>query len=156
MNKQPTSRSCILCGRENHIGLRMSWYNDQEAQKVVGQVIIPESFNNGYTGLTHGGMVAALLDETAIRAIWINGDFDNVMTTKDLQVNYLRPTPTNTSLTVTGWVIEQTETRAIVASMIQVPDGTITAEGRATAVKTPEGFRDSMNFEADRKYWRVD
>ncbi|MGI6551192.1 MAG: PaaI family thioesterase [Syntrophomonadales bacterium] len=156
MNKQPTSRSCILCGRENSIGLRMNWYNDREAQKVIGQVVIPETFNNGYTGLTHGGMVAALLDETAIRATWINGDFDNVMTTKDLQINYRRPTPTNTTLTVTGWVIEQTETTAVVASMIQVPDGTVTAEGKATAVKLPDHFRNSVDIEADRKYWRVE
>lgn len=43
-----------------------------------------------------------------------------------------------------------------VASMIQVPDGTVTAEGKATAVKLPDHFRNSVDIEADRKYWRVE
>ncbi len=156
MNKQPTSRTCILCGRENSIGLKMKWFNDVEAQKVISRVVIPESFNNGYPGLTHGGMVAAQLDDTAIRAIWINGDYDNVMATKDLQVNYRHPTPTNIELTATGWVIEETATKAVVASIIQTPTGMITAEGQATVVKPSNNFRRSINIESERKFWRVE
>jgi len=152
MNMQPTSRSCILCGRENDIGLKMKWQNDPENQRVV----IPESFNNGYPGLTHGGMVAALLDETAIRAIWINGDYDNIMTTKELKVRYLAPTPTNTELTVIGWVIESGQTRAVVGSMIKTPDGVVTAEGEGLVVLAPSHFRQSLNIEAERKHWRVE
>ncbi|HEC25979.1 MAG TPA: PaaI family thioesterase, partial [Gammaproteobacteria bacterium] len=68
MHKQPNSRTCFMCGRENDSGLKMSWYNIPEKEQNQGKVTIPEHFN-GYPGIAHGGIVAAILDETAGRSI---------------------------------------------------------------------------------------
>jgi len=34
MDKQPSSRTCFLCGRQNQVGLRMTWHNDAGARQV--------------------------------------------------------------------------------------------------------------------------
>ena len=68
MIKQPTSRTCFACGRENDSGLKMTWYNNPESNQVEASVTIDEHFN-GYPGIVHGGIVAAILDETSGRAV---------------------------------------------------------------------------------------
>jgi len=86
-NRQPTSRSCFVCGRENNVGLKVKWDEHPEAGELRGTVTIPEHFN-GYPGVTHGGIVAAVLDETAGRTILMDGGFDDLMVTAKLEVVY--------------------------------------------------------------------
>ncbi len=152
MKKQANSRNCFLCGLQNDSGLKMSWYEDHEHCRVCSTVTIPEQFN-GYPGVVHGGIVAAVLDETAGRAIMLNSDLGNLMVTLKLEVSYRRPTPTNTPLTVTGWVLKQGRKRARVAGQIQLPDGTVTAECQAVVVRPPKEM--TQGWEAERAYWRV-
>ena len=67
MNRQPVSRTCFVCGRKPSIGLKMEWFNCPEEGKVKAALTIPEQFN-GYPGFVHGGIIAAILDETSGRA----------------------------------------------------------------------------------------
>ncbi len=150
--KQPSSRTCLMCGRENEISLKMVWYNDTEANKVRGEVSIPEHFN-GYPGIAHGGIVAAILDETAGRAVLLDGDFDNLFVTLKLEVTYKNPTPTNVPLRVEGWLIRRGKKSAKVAGIIMLPDGTVTAECEAIVVRPPENI--AKSWEPEKKYWRV-
>ena len=92
-NRQPSSRSCFVCGRENPVGLKVRWDQHPEAGEIRGTVTVPEHFN-GYPGVTHGGIVAALLDETGGRTILMDGGFEDLMVTAKLEVVYRRPTPT--------------------------------------------------------------
>ena len=101
MSRQPTSRSCFVCGRENPVGLKVRWDQDPEAGEIRGTVTVPGHFN-GYPGVTHGGIVAALLDETAGRTILMDGGFEDLMVTAKLEVVYRRPTPTGVPLLVVG------------------------------------------------------
>jgi uncharacterized protein (TIGR00369 family) len=103
MIKQPTSRTCFMCGRENSHGLKMVWYNNLEANRVEATITIPEQFN-GYPGIVHGGIVAAILDETSGRAVMLDGNFENLFVTLRLNVTYRKPTPTNTPLKAIGWL----------------------------------------------------
>jgi len=152
MEKQPSSRTCFLCGRQNDIGLKVSWYNDVEAQQVRATVVVPEQFN-GYPGFVHGGIIAALIDETAGRAVLLEGDDSHLMVTVKLEVKYRHPTPTGQPLTVLGWVIEGNPRRAHVAARIVLPDGTVSAEGEAVIVRPPEEFY--RLWEPEKPYWRV-
>ncbi len=101
---QPTSRSCFLCGRENPVGLKVRWQNEREAGEIRGTVTVPEHFN-GYPGVVHGGIVAALLDETAGRTVLMDGGFYDLMVTLKLEVAFRRSTPTLTPLTVVGRLV---------------------------------------------------
>jgi acyl-coenzyme A thioesterase PaaI-like protein len=85
-----------VCGRENPVGLKVSWDQDPEAGEIRGRVTVPAHFN-GYPGVTHGGIVGALLDETAGRTILMDGGFEDLMVTAKLEVVYRRPTPTGSA-----------------------------------------------------------
>ncbi len=152
MDKQRSSRTCFLCGRQNDISLKMTWYNDYEARQVKATVTVPEHFN-GYPGVVHGGVVAAILDETGGRAVMLDGDDDSLMVTLKLEVRYRRPTPTGEPLTAVGWVLRQSGSRAKVAAEIRLPDGTVTAECEAILVRPPQEVMDA--WEAEKPYWRV-
>jgi uncharacterized protein (TIGR00369 family) len=152
MKRQANSRNCFLCGLQNDIGLKMCWYEDLENQHVRSTLTVPEHFN-GYPGVVHGGIIAAMLDETSGRAVMLNAGDDNLMVTLKLDVTYRRPTPTETPLTVVGWVVKPGKSRAKVAGEIRLPDGTVTAECQAVVVRPPKEIAE--NWEAEKPYWRV-
>jgi uncharacterized protein (TIGR00369 family) len=152
MRKQKNSRGCFLCGLENELSLKMRWYEDHQARKVWSTVTVPNHFN-GYPGVVHGGIVSAILDETSGRAVMLKDGDDALMVALKLEVTFRRPTPTNTPLTVTGWVIKQTTSRAQVASEIRLSDGTLTAECKAVVVRPPREILDK--WENEKPYWKV-
>jgi len=152
MLKQPSSRTCFLCGRQNDIGLKIEWYNNPETNQVEGTVLIPERFN-GYPGIAHGGIVAAILDETAGRAVMLDGDFSNLFVTLKLEVSYRNLTPTRTPLKAVAWVIRRGSKGVRVASELRLPDGSVTAECTALVVRPPTEI--SERWEPERPFWKV-
>jgi uncharacterized protein (TIGR00369 family) len=152
MDRQPSSRTCFLCGRQNDIGLKMTWHNDIDAGQVWAVVTIPEHFN-GYPRVVHGGIVAAILDETAGRALLLDGDNDELMVTLKLEIRYRRPTPTDTPLKAVGWMVRRSTNRALVAGEIRLPDGAVTAECEAIIVRPPAEV--VASWEAEKPYWKV-
>ena len=91
--KQPSSRSCFVCGRENAAGLRTRWVSDREAREARTTVTLAEHFH-GYPGIAHGGIVASLLDEAMVRSLLLEGGFEDLMVTGRMTVTYRRATPT--------------------------------------------------------------
>ncbi len=154
MEKQPCARVCFMCGRGNEYGLKANYYTDTVKQQVVSEIIIPSRFN-GWPGHAHGGIVAALLDEAAFRAIWIDGDYDKSMVTMNLKIQLRQPTPTEQPLKTIGWVLEMSETKAVTASEIRLLDGTLLAKGKATLVKPPDSFLDMVGWQEEQPYWKV-
>lgn len=152
MRKQPNSRMCFVCGRQNPIGLKLAFYEDPEAKRVKVSFTVPDTYQ-GYPGVVHGGIVAAILDETAGRAVMIDGGDDNLMATLRLTVRYRRPTPTETPLTGVGWVERAGGTGVRVAGEIRLPDGTVTAECEALLGNVPDEFR--TGWEPEKQYWKV-
>ena len=150
---QPTSRSCFVCGRENPVGLKVRWQTDREGGEICGQVAVPEHFN-GYPRVVHGGIVAALLDETAGRTLLVDGGFSDLMVTLKLEVVYKKPTPTGTPLTVVGKLLRRSERRAQAEARLELADGTVTATARVLLARPPESM--SSRWEAERPYWRVE
>ena len=153
MIKQPTSRTCFMCGRENDFGLKMVWYNNPESNQVEATVTTEEHFN-GYPGIVHGGIVAAILDETAGRAVMLDGNFDKLFVTLRLNMTYRKPTPTDTPLKAVGWLEHKGNKGMKVAAKLLLPDGTITTECKAVVIR-PTG-EISRSWEQERKFWRVE
>ncbi len=151
--RQPSSRNCFLCGRDNPVGLKAHWENHREAGEIRGSVSVPDHFC-GYPGVVHGGIVAALLDETAGRTILMDGGADDLMVTAKLDVVYRRPTPTETPLTLVGRLQARSGDRAKAEAELQLSDGTVVARGAAVLARPPGGM--SSAWEAERPYWRVD
>lgn len=152
MRKQPNSRMCFVCGQQNPIGLKLAFYADLETKQVKADFTVPGKYQ-GYPGVIHGGIVAAILDETAGRAVMIEGGDDNLMATLRLTIRYRHPTPTETPLTAVGWVERAGGMGVRVAGEIRLADGTVTAECEALLGNMPERFR--TEWEPERQYWKV-
>ena len=151
-NRQPSSSTCFVCGRDNPVGLRMGWVNDPEAGEIRGEVVIPEHFN-GYPGVAHGGIIGAILDETAGRTTLMeSADADNLMVTVHLEVTYRRPTPTGVPLTAVGRLVERGGRRSRAEAELRRPDGTVTATAHVVLAPPPTAVMES--FEAEREHWR--
>ncbi len=151
--RQPSSRSCFVCGRENPVGLKIRWEQDTEAREIRGTVTLPEHFN-GYPGVAHGGILATVLDETAGRAVLTDGGFDELMVTAKLEVVYRRPTPTGVPLLAIGRLLRRTETRAETEAELQLPDGTVSARATVLLARPPAEI--TAGWAAERPHWRVD
>jgi acyl-coenzyme A thioesterase PaaI-like protein len=152
-SRQPTSRSCFVCGRENPVGLQVKWDQHPEAGEIRGIVTIPEHFN-GYPGVTHGGIVAAVLDETAGRTILMDSGFEDLMVTAKLEVVYRRPTPTGVPLEVVGRLLRRIGARAEAEAELRLPDGTVAARGTVLLARPPAEITE--RWSAEREHWRVD
>lgn len=150
--KQPNSLGCFVCGVENPVGLKMSWYNYPQEGVIKGKITVPEGYN-GYPGFVHGGIIAAILDETSGRATMMHGDTSLLFVTARMEVKYRRPTPTNQPLEAVGWVKRLDHSRAQVAAEIRLADGTVTAEAEATIVRPPKNFLD--NWQEGQESWKV-
>ncbi|MDD2390606.1 MAG: PaaI family thioesterase [Desulfobacterales bacterium] len=150
MIPQPTSRTCFVCGRENPYSLRLQWFNNPEANRVEADLVIPDQYNS-YPGVAHGGVVAAILDETAGRSLMLDGNFDNLFVTLKLEVKYRKITPTNTPLRVFGRILRQGKNRAQAVGELCLADGTVTATCTAVLVSPPKEVTD--RWKEEKPYW---
>ena len=153
---QPTSRMCFVCGRENPNGLHTQFYENHAEEQIVAHVKIPDSYQ-GYPGIAHGGIVAAILDEVSGRAIMMDADDTPFWVTAKLEIRYRDPTPTETPLEAVGWVEERRRRSAQVAGEIRREDGTVTAEISAVVVKPSAAQLEAWGpWSQEATYWLVE
>jgi acyl-coenzyme A thioesterase PaaI-like protein len=143
---------CFVCGLSNPFGLKMAFYEDHAAGEVRTEVTVPDVYQ-GYPGVVHGGIVAAILDEVSARAVFTRGNDDEFMTTVRLTIRYRQPTPTETPLVGVGRVLRTSGIGARVAGEIRLPDGTVSADCECLLSHTPDEVR--AKWAAEMPYWRV-
>lgn len=147
--KQPGSNSCFICGRLNPVGLKMDFYTIKPGQ-VRADIIIPAHYE-GYPGVVHGGIVAAILDETGGRAFM--QDPARFMVTAQLNVRYRQPVPSGSPLVVLGTVGKTRGKVSQAVSEIQDAEGHVLANAELVLVDIPESMLAEMNPE--RLGWQV-
>ena len=143
---------CFVCGRENPVGLHLTFYEDPDTNHVVAPVVIPDAYQ-GYPGIAHGGILSTILDETSGRAIMVEAEDDPFWVTASLTIRFRKPTPTETPLEVVGWVEEKRRRTAKVAGEIRLEDGTVTVE--ASAVVVMPSSDTLREWEQEQQYWKV-
>jgi acyl-coenzyme A thioesterase PaaI-like protein len=143
MNRQPNSDFCFVCGRKNERGLRMTFYDDGRDQ-VFADYALDEAYQ-GFPGVAHGGIVAAMLDEVVGRVAMI-GDHHHFMMSVKLEVKYRQPTPTAVPLRIIGKVVKLRGRLGKAIGAIHLPDGSITAEAALTLADLPEQLRFNSNL----------
>ena len=89
--KQPNSKMCFICGLENPIGLHLHIY-ETEPGVIESKYIAPDHFQ-GYPGVLHGGIVAAILDEISGRAHMGDAENPRFMFTGKLEIKYRKNVP---------------------------------------------------------------
>lgn len=150
---QATSRMCFVCGRENPAGLHLHFYNDEESGQVIAPFTLAEPYQ-GYPGIAHGGVLAAILDEVAGRAINLGETEELFWVTAKLELRYRKPTPTGVPLRAVGWVVKKRDNSAEVAGEIRLPDGAVTAS--ATALVVCPSASVLRSWETEREHWRAE
>lgn len=148
---QPTSLSCFLCGVDNPYSMKLKWENNYEKNQIETTVTIPHEYCS-FKGTVHGGIVGALLDETASRALMLDNNFDRLMATMKLETVYKKPTPTGVCVKVIGRVIKDSGSRATAEAEMILPDGTISATCSALLVKVPDTIKNGWD-EAETASW---
>lgn len=76
---------CFVCGKKNPCGLKLSF--NLSAGKATSE-FIPSALHQGYKNLTHGGIIATLLDEAMIQAALSAG---MAPVTAEISVRFKKP-----------------------------------------------------------------
>jgi uncharacterized protein (TIGR00369 family) len=131
---QNISRMCLVCGAENPLGLKGRFY-ELENGELAG-VFAPRPEHQSYPQLLHGGISAAILDETIGRAITIThpGTWG---VTAELTVRYRRPVPIGGEVRAIGRITRDTPRLFEGTGEILLDDGTVAVEAAGKYIKRP-------------------
>ncbi len=122
---QPNSKHCFVCGLESPVGLKLR-FTDNGLDEVRATYTVREKYQ-GYPGVVHGGVVAAMLDETGGRTVMTTNP-DRFFMTAKMEIKYRRPVPTETVLTLVGKMVKDRGRLAQAHAEIRLPDGSVCAE----------------------------
>jgi len=117
---------CFVCGQDNPHGLRLTFAYPEPGRAETG-LVIPERFS-GWERLTHGGLLATLLDEAMAHAC-LNREGNAV--TAEITVRFLKPVEVGQSVRISGRV--QTVKGRVVHTEGEIldPQGQVVARGQA-------------------------
>lgn len=129
LKKFYNSRMCVVCGLENDLGMDARFF-ELENGDVAG-VCRTKQEHQSYPGRMHGGMSAALLDETLGRAMNID-DPDGFAVTIELSLAYRRPVPLDHEIVAVGRITKNLTRLFEAEGEIYIDDGppAVTAKGR--------------------------
>lgn len=151
IHKQHNSKKCLVCGLENEIGLKAAFYEVENGELIA--IFKPLEEHQSYPNRLHGGVTAAILDETIGRAIMIMNN--NVWgVTVELNVKYKKPIPLNEELKVVGRITKDSSRLFEGTGELLLKNGEVAAEAYGKYMKMPiEKIADvnSADF-----YWRVE
>src|SRR5512136_2168683 len=135
MLKQPGSRMCFVCGRENPIGFHAEFYIEDDR---VYLDFTPQEQHQGYPGMMHGGLVSTLLDETVGRSAFLKNMW---CVTAKMELRYRKPVPLGRPLRVVGWTTRVRGRILEAKGEVRLDDGTVAVEANAVYVEIPEERR---------------
>lgn len=149
--KQPNSKMCLVCGLKNAIGLK-AWFYELENNELMA-VYGPLEEHQSYPNRLHGGIAAALLDETIGRAIMMTHDDDIWGVTLEFTIRYTKPIPLDKELRVIGRITQERRRFFKGTGEILLPDGSVAAEGYGKYLKFP--LEEIADFDFEKEEWKV-
>ena len=126
---------CFACGGRNQHGLHLRFSRDGEGAVICRYTPKPE--DQGFPGVMHGGVLAALLDESMAWAMWAADRALGV--TAKMETRYRKTVGTEGVLTVRGRVVRMRGRRIEVEASVDDASGERLAESTALFMRlTPE------------------
>jgi uncharacterized protein (TIGR00369 family) len=132
---------CFGCGPGNSVGLHLH-FEGSETGSVVCHATVSGDYE-GPPGYLHGGIIATLLDEAMSKANRARGV---TAMTRQMQIDYLRPVPSNATIRIEGRVTRsegrkhwtEAQIRAVEAAGEGAGEGKILAQatGLFIAIRT--------------------
>ncbi len=94
---------CLLCGSRNPLSQQLNFQIQSDGS--VSTVLELHKYMQGYTGILHGGVMAALLDAAMTHCLFHNGIQG---LTCELKVRYVRSVPIGDQLLIRAFVVKKT------------------------------------------------
>ena len=142
---QPNSRHCFVCGLENPFGLHLRFYETGPGE-VTAEFTAPQHFQ-GYPGVVHGGIVAAMLDEISGRAM-MGSDPPRFMFTARMEIRYRKNVPLGQPLRLVGRAGKDRGSTATAIGAIYDVEDELLAEAEVLLVDVPTEMLGRTDVEA--------
>lgn len=151
IRKQPNSRMCLVCGMKNQFGLKAFFYELENGDVLA--IFHPREEHQSYPERMHGGIAAAILDETIGRAGMIKYGEDIWGVTLEFHTRFRKPVPLDTELRVLGRVTGENKRAFVGSGEILLSDSTVAVEGRGRFLKLP--IDRIADFDVEKEEWRI-
>lgn len=150
IKKQPNSKNCVVCGLRNDFAIKTSFYELENGE--VAAIFKPREEHQGYPGRLHGGVAAAILDETIGRAIMTKDE--NIWgVTVELNLKYKKPVPLNEELKAVGRITKDSKRLFEGTGEILLNNGEIAVSANAKYLKMP--LDKIADFNEEDEEWKV-
>jgi len=131
--------ACFACGELNAVGLRLVLH--VAGDTCWTETILAPEFQ-GWEDVTHGGIVATILDEVMG---WALASADSWGYTAKLTVEYRRPTPIGRRLRAEGRLVERRRRLLTTqAQLVDVESGELLATADALYVEAPPDRKQAL------------
>jgi uncharacterized protein (TIGR00369 family) len=145
---QSNSHHCFVCGVDNPAGLKVTFTGNGE-----GEVWTKTCFSGnhqGYPGIVHGGVIAAILDEAAGRATMKHKRPEVNLVTGKMTIRYLKPVRVNEEVLVEGKVITTKGRVYQCQSKIRSEKDGILAEAEVVLVEPGQELLSNLEIAGDQ------
>jgi len=149
--KQPNSKMCFVCGRDNASGLKSRFYELETGELLA--VFQPAIEHQGYPGRLHGGLAATLLDETIGRAIMLTHADTIWGVTVEFSMRLIKPIPLDGEVRVLARITEDRKRLFRGSGEILLADGEVAVQGKGRYLKMDIGR--IADFDIEEQEWRV-
>lgn len=105
----PNDGGCFGCSPSNPSGLGLRF--QRRGEQVEAEYSVPDHFH-GAPGITHGGIVATILDEVSCAAVVFVED--QFVVTGELTIRYEKPVPVGEVLTITAQVVDRSHPKYLI------------------------------------------
>jgi uncharacterized protein (TIGR00369 family) len=148
VSKQENCSDCMVCGLGNGFGLKASFFELENGEVVA--IFKPQEQHQSYPGRLHGGIAAAVLDETIGRAMLIKSK--NIWSvTVELTMRYKKPIPLNEEVKAVGRITKDSSRLFEGAGEIVLNNGDVAVTAFGKYMKMPLG----KIADPDRLNWRI-
>ncbi len=127
------STGCLICGRHNPVGLKVQFW--ASGNRVWTPVRPPEHFQ-GFSGVLHGGVISALMDD----ALWyaVHNATGQMTMTVDLNVRFKKSAPVGTDLVAAGELVNSRGRLSEARAVLYLASGEVVAEATGKFLAVPE------------------
>jgi uncharacterized protein (TIGR00369 family) len=121
-----------VCGKNNAIGLHLRFQLDGD---ITHTEFVPQPDHQGYDGVVHGGILAAVLDDAMANCLWLRGI---AAVTAKMALRYREPVRVGARLLVYGRLVQEREKTAIAEGWVTTSEGARIVEATGTFFKLPD------------------
>jgi uncharacterized protein (TIGR00369 family) len=124
--------NCFACGELNEHGLKLQLH--LEERRSWSEFVLDDRFE-GWRGVTHGGIIATILDEVMAWALVAE---DNWGVTARMSLEFRRPVLVGTRVRAEGWIVRSRRRLVDTAGQVVDSEGIVLATAEAVYVAADE------------------